>query len=83
MSACKSDEVKDDSEYTPDEHLVGECAYRRGYFQGMFQAINALEKGASRESVENFLYERIGPWRNIQHDGQMVQPPVQKSNFRK
>lgn len=51
-----------------------EKTYRKGYHQGFFAAVDAMEDGALPGQLWK-LCERIRAWRSEQHDGQFVQPP--------
>lgn len=54
-----------------------ESAYRRGYFQGYFRAMDAIDSGSSLSACEKFLYGLLYKWRYCKHKGKLVPPPIQ------
>lgn len=55
-----------------------ESAYRRGYFQGYFRALDAMDHGWSWTACEKFLYGLLYKWRFCKHRGQFTEPPIQR-----
>ena len=59
-----------------DARVAVETAYRRGYCQGFYGALEALRQGKSLRELDNFLIDELTlAWRYQRHDGKFVQPP--------
>lgn len=61
--------------------LVSETAYRRGFFQGVYAALEAMQAGASEADIEQWLYPALYDWRYSQHGGNLELPP-KRHNFK-
>ena len=42
---------------------AAEQAYRRGFFQGIWQAIECLRAGATETQIEDYLFDKVFKWR--------------------
>jgi hypothetical protein len=60
---------------TPLRQIELEAAYRRGYFQGYCAALRDTKGFATRQKMEDFLYETLHPWRISRHNGKLEPPP--------
>lgn len=67
MKTKRRDYQNDGCSYTPEEwkQLPGnaEQAYRRGFMQGFWRAVEAAMAGKSLERLERFCYRDIRRWR--------------------
>jgi hypothetical protein len=56
-----------------DTRLIVENAYRRGYCQGFYAAIDA--PNSSKPSLDEFYSDELHRWRYEVHNGQFTEPP--------
>ena len=54
-------------------NTVAETSYRRGFYQGVYAAIEALQEGFSAEQMEAWQ-RRLWDWRNQDHRGRIEFP---------
>lgn len=52
-----------------------EDAYRRGYLQAWYAALNALHEGYSASDLEEHAITQLLAWRNRDHQGAQEPPP--------
>ncbi len=55
--------------------VAAENSYRRGYFQGFFAALDAIQNGKTESELDRFLCDDLFSWRYGKHNGKFVQPP--------
>lgn len=58
------------------DKLLIENAYRRGFYQGWFLCIDAINKGAPTNKLEKFLYGALFRWRYSRHGGKFEIAPT-------
>lgn len=72
LELIKASEVEMPSKATV---LASETAYRRGFFQGVYAAFEAMQAGASEVDIGQWLYPVLYDWRYSQHGGKLEEPP--------
>ena len=55
--------------------LVSESAYRRGFFQGAYAVLEAMQAGEDVSTVEEWINTGLYEWRYSRHGGEMTLPP--------
>lgn len=60
----------------PESWAAEEQAYRRGFYQGVYAAWDAIERGATDEQMRTWLYTKLHEWRYDSPLDDFVEPPI-------
>lgn len=67
--------VSDLEPLTDREKLLVETAYRRGYYQGHYLALEMVHSIGIAKAY-NFVVTKLKKWRLAKHDGKLIPPPL-------
>lgn len=59
----------------PSSRLSSEQAYRRGYYQGFYEAVSCIRDGISISKAEHHLYGVLYRWRYVASLRKTICPP--------
>lgn len=79
-SASKSESIirrlSEIDELDPIAKVCAETAYRRGFCQGYFEALEHIQDYKLTSEMAEYLYGYLYAWRYKKHDGEKEPPPT-------
>jgi len=73
--------ISDIDPLSPDARRAVECAYRRGFFQGYYSALD--DSQSLGHAAKTHLFGPLYKWRYCKHDGAFKMPPRYRHNTAK